>query len=90
MSHNPHQAGTDLSYLAVLLLLAYVLSSAPRYFREFRKNHEDIKIEKVSPIRQVLKIGKYYTVDPYIRVWNRLSPTPSESNLVVIPGRTSR
>ena len=89
MSYNTNHTGTDLSYLAVLLLLAYVMSSAPRYFREFRQNHKEIKIEKVSPLHQVLKIGKYYTIDPYIRAWNRLSPTATSDNLATISA-TSR
>ena len=90
MSQNIQHTGSELSYLAVLLLIAYVLSSAPRYFRDFRQNHQDIKIEKVSPIQQVLKIGKYYTVDPYIRVWRQLSPAPSTNNLAIIPVSPSR
>ena len=84
MSYNTNHTGTELSYLAVLLLLAYVLSSAPRYLREFRQNHHDIKIEKVSPLQQVMKIGKYYTVDPYIRAWNRLSPAPVTTNFAAV------
>jgi hypothetical protein len=90
MSYNTHQASTDLSYITVLLLLAYVMSSAPRYLREFRQNHQEIKIEKASSLKQVLKIGKYYTVDPYIRVWNRLSPAPSGNTLVAVPAPASR
>ena len=74
MAYNTQHSTTDFSYLAVLLLLAYVMSSAPRYIRQFRENHEDIKIEKASPIREVLKLGKYYGIDPYLRVWNQLSP----------------
>ena len=90
MSYNTSQTGTELSYLAVLLLLAYVLSSAPRYVRQFRQNHEDIKIEKVSPVKQVLKIGKYYTIDPYIRAWNRLTPSHDNTNLATISKPVSR
>jgi hypothetical protein len=85
MSYDTHQTGTELSYLAVLLLLAYVMSSAPRYLREFRQNHQEIKIEKASPIQQVIKIGKYYTIDPYIRAWNHMNPAPSTNNLATIP-----
>ncbi len=79
MSYNTQNTGIEFSYLAVLLLLAYVMSSAPKYVRQFRENHEDIKIEKVSPFQQVLKIGKYYTVDPYIRTWKKLSPGSSNN-----------
>ena len=74
MQHTNTRAGIDFSYLAVLLLLAYVMSSAPKYIRQFKENHSDIKIEKVSPIREVLKIGKYYGVDPYLKAWNQLVP----------------
>ena len=90
MLHNTNHTGTELSYLAVLLLLAYVMSSAPKYLREFRQNHHEIKIEKVRPLQQVLKMGKYYTVDPYIRVWNRLSPAPAITNLAVAKEPVSR
>jgi len=79
MSYHTQHSGIEFSYLAVLLLLAYVMSSAPKYVRKFRENHEDIKIEKTSPIQQVLKIGKYYTIDPYIRTWKRLSPGSSNN-----------
>jgi len=50
------------------------MSSAPKYIQQFRENHEDIKIENVSPLQHVLKIGKHYTIDPYIRSWKKLSP----------------
>ena len=83
MSPNTQHSAIDFSYLAVLLLLAYVMSSAPKYWRQFRENHQDNKIEKVSPIKQVLQIGKYYTIDPYMRVWNQLNPTKT-TNLATI------
>jgi hypothetical protein len=57
--------------------------SAPKYFRQFRETHQDIKIEKVSPIKQVLQIGKYYAIDPYLRAWDKLAPV-SSSNLAAI------
>ena len=89
MSYNTNHAGTELSYLAVLLLLAYVMSSAPRYLREFRQNHKEIKIEKVSPLQQVLKIAKYYTIDPYVRAWNKVSPSPLVNRIAAV-AETSR
>jgi hypothetical protein len=64
----------DLSYLAVILLLAYLLTSAPKYVRQFRESHNNIKIERSYPFREVLKIGKAYTIDPYIRAFNSLRP----------------
>lgn len=79
MRHTIQTTSLDFSYLAVLLLLAYVLSSAPRYVRQMRDNKGDIKIEKVSPIKEVLKMGKYYGVDPYLRAWNRLAPKSEET-----------
>ena len=83
MSYNTQNAGADFSYIAVLLLLAYVMSSAPKYFRQFRENHENIKIEKVSPIKQVIKIGKYYTIDPYLKAWNKLTTDPNTTPVLV-------
>ena len=83
MSYNTQNAGADFSYIAVLLLLAYVMSSAPKYFRQFRENHENIKIEKVSPIKQVIKIGKYYTIDPYLKAWNKLTAEPNTTPILV-------
>ena len=77
MSHTTQTPALDLSYLAVLLLLAYVMSSAPKYIRNFREEHNDIKIEKMAPIKQVLKLGKYYAIDPYLRAWNKLAPVKS-------------
>ena len=97
MRHTIKAASVDFSYVAVLLLLAYVLSSAPRYVRNFRENTQDIKIEKVSPLKEVLKLGKYYGVDPYLRAWNRLvpggdktQPKPENLNLATIETGASR
>lgn len=90
-------ASIDFSYLAVLLLLAYVLASAPKYVRHIRSNTNDTKIEKISPVKEVLKLGKYYAIDPYVRVWTRLSPTKDKTmpsgtpvNLAVIKNPPSR
>jgi hypothetical protein len=74
MQHTNTTAGIEFSYLAVLLLLAYVMSSAPRYVRQFKERKSDIKIERVSPIKEVLKLSKYYAVDPYLKAWNQLVP----------------
>lgn len=90
-------ASIDFSYLAVLLLLAYVLASAPKYMRHIRSSTNDTKIEKISPVREVLKLGKYYGIDPYVRVWTRLSPTQDKTipsatpvNLAAIKNPASR
>ena len=97
MRHTIQTTSVDFSYIAVLLLLAYVLSSAPRYVRNFRENTQDIKIEKVSPIKKVLKLGKYYGVDPYLRAWNNLipgddntQPEPENVNLATLETSASR
>ena len=72
MSQPTTNSSLDFSYLAVILLLAYVLTSAPKYVKQFRQHHEDIKIESVSPIKAVMEIGKAYAIDPYLRAWNHL------------------
>lgn len=90
MSHHSHQPAADFSYFAVLLLLAYVLSSAPRYVRDFRQFHHEINIEKASPLQKVLKAGRFYTIDPYIRVWNRISSGRSANELAAFVTPVSR
>lgn len=81
MSHDTNTSVLSYSYLAVLLLLAYVLASAPRYVRTFKENHNHIKIEKPAPLRQLMKYTKYYGIDPYVRVWNRLTPSNESRNI---------
>lgn len=80
MRHTYQTASIDFSYLAVLLLLAYVLASGPKYVRQLKSDTSDIKIEKVSPVKEVLKLGKYYGIDPYVRAWSRLSPSIQKTN----------
>jgi len=72
MAINNTTSTFDFSYLAVLLLLAYVMSSAPKYLKQFNETHEKIRIEQVNPIKQALKIGKAYTIDPYLRAFNKV------------------
>ncbi|HUQ66269.1 MAG TPA: hypothetical protein VM101_08945 [Flavitalea sp.] len=83
MSYNTQHSSTDFSYLVVLLLLAYVMNSAPKYIRQFRQTHENIKIQTPIPIKQVLKMGQYYTITPYVQAWVKLS-APVKSNFAVI------
>ena len=90
MSYNTQSAGTDFSYVAVLLLLAYLMSSGPKYLRQFRETHNNIKIESVSPIRQVIQVGKFYTIDPYLKAWNKLKPAQTTHNLAAISNPVSR
>lgn len=97
MRHTFQNSDYNLSYIAVLLLLAYFLSSAPRYVRQVKENFHGQKTEKVSPVRGVLKLGKYYGVDPYKRAWNRLvpgsdktEPATNPSNFAVLTTHPSR
>lgn len=97
MRKNIQNASIDFSYLAVLLLVAYLLTSAPKYLRHIRSTTNDIKIKNSLPVKEVLRLGKYYAIDPYLRAWNHLSPikgksTPdgSPTNLATIQTPASR
>jgi hypothetical protein len=74
MSHDTNTSVLSYSYLFVLLLIAYVMASAPRYVRTFKEHHNNLKLEKVSPLRQVIRFTKYYSVDPYLKAWKSLQP----------------
>lgn len=74
MAHNTETASTELNFIVILLLLAYVLSSAPRYVRQLKDPEKGVKIENTSPIRQVLKAGMVYTVDQYLKIWKTIRP----------------
>ena len=97
MRQNIQTASIDFSYLAVILLLAYLLTSAPKYLKHIRSSTNDIKIQNTLPVKEVLKLGKYYGIDPYLKAWNRLSPTrdktkpaSSPTNLAAIQSPASR
>lgn len=90
MTHNSSTSSLDFSYIAVLLLLAYVMSSAPKYIQNFRENHNNIKIENVSPVKQVLRFTKYYAVDPYLRAFNSLTPHLNKISLASLNSAVSR
>lgn len=81
MSHDTNTSVLSYSYLAVLLLLAYVLASAPRYVRTFKQNHNHIRIENPAPLRQLINYTKYYGIDPYVRVLKQLTPSTADRNM---------
>jgi uncharacterized protein (UPF0297 family) len=63
------QTHADLGYLAIVLLLAYVLTSAPRYVRNFDDNRtESRKAAHRSITRQVVDAGKL-AVNEYVKAW---------------------
>lgn len=84
MATNNQTSKLDFSYLAVVLLLAYVMTSGPKYLKKFRETHEDIKIE-INPFQQVLKIGKAYTLDHYLRAFNAVKSINLASSSVEKP-----
>jgi hypothetical protein len=65
---QPLHTHLDLGYLAIILLLAYVLTSAPRYVRNFDKGRDLQKTEHRSVTRQVVDAGKL-AVNEYVKAW---------------------
>jgi hypothetical protein len=63
-----------MHFIVILLLLAYVLSSAPRFVRQWRNTESDIKIETISPLRYFIQAGKFYAIDPIVKIWEALKP----------------
>jgi hypothetical protein len=58
----------DIGYLGIILLLAYVLTSAPRYVRSFEKEGEMPKKEHASISRQMVNAGNL-AVNEYVKAW---------------------
>ena len=72
------QTHADTGYLAIVLLLAYVLSSAPKFVRNLEHDKQPAKTEHKSFTRNMIKAGKS-AVQQYVRAWERVqgSLTPA-------------
>jgi hypothetical protein len=62
------QTHAEIGYLGIVLLLAYVLTSAPRLVRNLDKDRELPKTEHKSITRQVVNAGKL-AVNEYVNAW---------------------
>jgi hypothetical protein len=76
------QTHADIGYLGIVLLLAYLLTSAPRYVRNFEKEREPHRTEHKSITRQMVNAGKL-AVNEYVKAWKLVR----ESVQPVIPGK---
>ena len=72
MAQQLHYPGRELYFGAILLMLSYVMSSAPRYVREWRETHEKVVPAGVQPRVQWKKVVSAYTVEPYSNAWKAL------------------
>jgi len=74
MAQQVHNTHPDFASIAILLLLSYVLSSAPRFVRNLQREAPvPAAVQQQSTRNGWIEIGKAYTIDPYLRAWNRLS-----------------
>lgn len=72
---QPHHSPINESYyIVILLLIAYVMSSAPRYVREFREQQEKTWPVPSAPAIEWKETLKAYTIQPYVNAWHRLRP----------------
>ena len=74
MVQQLQQSKTDIYFIVILLLLSYVMSSAPRYLREMKVPQQKAPKESPSFMEQVIRMGKAYTITPYQKVWQNLQP----------------
>ena len=68
VSSRPH----IYTMLATLLFLSYVMSCAPRYWRERRDNEKPQK--QAATMQSILNAGKRYALDPYKNLWRSWQP----------------
>jgi hypothetical protein len=72
MAHQLQHPATEFYYVIVLLLLSYVMSSAPRYVRDLRQTQEKSSPVQVKPASSWKKILAAYTIKPYTNAWKKL------------------
>ena len=61
-------------FVVILLLLSYVLSSAPRYVRSWRQEESPAKKAATTPLREIKKAVNIYALQPYKKIWQQLQP----------------
>ena len=75
MAQQLHHPAKEIYFGAILLMLSYVMSSAPRYVREWRETHQKVVPAGVQPRVQWKKIVSAYTIEPYSNAWKALTKT---------------
>lgn len=78
MAQQPHTFPSDTYYIVILLLLSYVMSSAPRFVKEWRNNTEMEMRMPAPPLFDWKKALDAYTIQPYRSAWNKLAPAVSK------------
>jgi len=74
MAQQSSRTGSHLYFFAILVLLSYVLSSAPRYVRQMRDVNAPGAAPSAEVFRQLISVGKAYTIEPYKKVWDGWNP----------------
>ena len=74
MAQQLHHPASETYFVIILLLLSYVMSSAPRYIREWRAVHEKSIPGKHVRRTDWKKALNAYTIQPYKNAWKQLQP----------------
>jgi hypothetical protein len=74
MAQQLHHPASETYFLVILFLLAYVMSSAPRFVREWKKADEKSLFQPPSPAISWKKALHAYTIQPYKNAWKQMSP----------------
>jgi hypothetical protein len=82
MAQQLHPSDTDLSFLMILMLMSYVLCSAPKFIRQMKNYKKEIRIEAVTPIKTLIKAGRFYAIEPYKRMWTYLQSDVRDAPLL--------
>lgn len=78
MSQSLHHPANESYFIVILLLMAYVMSSAPRYVREFRNQPEKTIPVPAAPVQQWKEVLKAYSIQPYMNAWHQLRPQTTQ------------
>lgn len=82
MAQQLHHPASDTYYVVILLLLAYVMSSAPRYMRDLKNSNDKSTPSPTSPITEWKKALNVYTIQPYKNAWKQLTPKMEPADLL--------
>jgi hypothetical protein len=70
MAQQLQHTGNPTYFVVILLLLSYVMSSAPKYLRDMKEEPAPkTAVDAPGLLDQVKKLAKAYTIAPYQRVW---------------------
>jgi hypothetical protein len=81
MAQQLNHPASEVSYIIILLLLSYVMSSAPKYVRDWRENQEKTIPRIENPGTSWKEWITSTTIAPYLNAWKKLQESPQITGL---------